>query len=75
MVSSGGMAGPDVLQLRIILNNMPRFLYQLGEVSSFRGVWGNNWDNCFGTCCLREPVKQCVTGLEEGFGDVASDDF
>ena len=75
MVSSGGMAGPDVLQLWIILNDVPAVLYQLGEVSSFWRVWGNNWDNCFGNCCLREPVEQCVTGPEEGFEDVASDDF
>ena len=75
MVSSGGMAGPDVLQLWIILNDMPVVLYQLGEVSSFWRVWGSNCENCSGTCCLREPVEQCVMGLEESFGDVASDDF
>ena len=33
------MAGPDVLQLWIILNNMPPILYQLGKVATFWRVY------------------------------------
>ena len=75
MVSSDGMAGPDVLQLWSILNDMPVVLYQQGELSCFWRVWGNNYEDFLGVCCLREPVEEGALGEEESFGDVVSDDF
>ena len=48
-----------------------------------------NWEKCllsgeygvtigrtiFGACCLRRPVEEGVTGVEESFGDAVSNDF
>ena len=63
MVSSNGMVGPAS-----------------GSIPTARSVFllkslGYNWEDCFGTCCRRGPVEEGVTGVQESFGDVASDDF
>ena len=75
MVSSDGMVGSDVLQIWVILIDIPAVPCRLGEVSSFWRVWGYDWEDCFGAFCLGGPEEKGVTGVEENFGDVASDDF
>ena len=75
VVGSGGGVGPDAVQLWVIFNDMLMVSYWLRELSSFRLVWDHNWEGSSGTWCPRDSVGKSVMGVEEGFGDVASDDF
>ena len=63
-------ARPEAALLRVIFNDMEMVSYWLGELFFFRWVRGHNWDDNSGT-----SVEKGVTGVEESFGDVVSDDF
>ena len=54
--------------------------YANGSVLTGRSVFllesmCNKCEDCFGACCLRGAMEEGVAGVQENFGDFASENF